>query len=171
MVTKAGPSMQTLVICFHCLFAATSRWVSEDSSPAARVVSCAGTNELCLFISSQTGRTLNCCSLAYAAHQQNQLLRFGRIKMHLSQCMTQGHRANLVTWIMCCQSLRRTTVLSQWGGSENQHSENKAYTIFSNINNCSEYRKLNTFHIVVVARRYINFNRIPFLSYFIALLN
>lgn len=163
--------MQTLVIYFHCLFAATRHRVSEDSSPAAHFVSCAGTNELCLFISPQTGKILNCCSLAYIAHQQNQLLWFGKIKMHLSQCMTQGHGVNLANWIMYSRSLMHTTVLSQWGGSENQHSENKACTTFSNINNCSEHRKLNTFHIVVIARRYINFNRIPFLSYFIALLN
>ena len=163
--------MQTLVIYFHCLFAATRHWVSEDSSPAAHFVSCAGTNELHVFISLQTGKILNCCGLAYTAHQQNQLLQLGKIKMHLSQRMTQGHRVNLVNWIMCFWSLRHTTVLSQWGGSENQHSETKACTVFSNITNCSEYRKLNTFHVVVAARRYINFNRIPFLSYFVALLN
>lgn len=162
--------MPTLVIYFHCLFAATRHWVSEDSSPAARFVSCAETNELCLFISSQTGKILNCCSLAYIAHPQNQLLRFGKIKMHLSQCMTQSHRVNLVNCITCSRSLRHTTVLSQWRGSETQHSENKACTIFSNSNSCSEYRKQNTFHIVVIAR-YINFHWIPFLSYFIALLN
>lgn len=165
--------MQTLVIYLHCLFAAT-RCVSEDSLLAAHSVSCEGTNELSLlfsFFSSQRGKILNCCSFAYAAHQQNQLLPFGKIKMHLSQCMTQSHRVNLVNRIMYSWSLRHTTVLAQWGGSENQHRENKGCTIFCNINKFLEYGKLNIFHIVIFARRYINFNRISFLSYFIALFN
>lgn len=168
--------MHTLVIYYHFLVAAhietlrQRHWVSEERVQVPSVWAVQGlTNFAFLFLANRKNtKLLHYC---LSCPSPKPVLQFAKMKMHQSQCMAQGHRVNQVNWIRYSQSLRHATILAQWGGSENRHSENRARTIISSVNSCSEYRKLNSFHIVVIARRYKMFHKIPFLSYFITLLN